>query len=402
MGAYALLIVVIRVFASLAARALRRPAISVSIACYLMYSFLLALLVAVAMTEFRFSPLLTEETFDYGFGMTWPFAVGLALIILIDMLRALAPEAATWRRFAVAALVPLACFFTVYKSEVWSTFYYGGEYAESTQDESDEYAEVESFDYDSEDLLAIQDDLVDAQLELIQPQRANQVDLYLIVLAGDDSQDVFIKEATFVQEQFDTRFGTAGRSVALINHADTLEDTAMATNRNLRRALAGLNRKIDPLQDIVFLFMTSHGSADHEWSAQLADIPLRQITPEDIAEAFDDAGIRWRVTVISACYSGGFIDALAADTSLVITASRADRTSFGCSNDADLTYFGRAYFADALKTSDDFIAAQSVATKLIREREIAENLTASEPQVSVGSLVPAQLAAWRSGLPAKP
>ena len=63
----------------------------------------------------------------------------------------------------------------------------------------------------------------------------------------------------------------------------------------------------------------------------------------------DDAGIRNRVIVVSSCYSGTFVDALRDDDTLVMTASAKDRNSFGCSNEADFTYFGKAYFDEALR-----------------------------------------------------
>ena len=397
LAAYALLAVAIRIAAAIAARALARPAISLSIACVLMIAAAIAIPVAILVGD--------QTRFDndpgYGFGMAWMIATGFSLPALSLSLRGWAPEQSRARRLLVAALVPLLCFYAVHRSDAWSVFHYDDGYAEEIAEAefASGFGDDEPFvplDVDSEDLLAVQDDLIDAHLNMLLPQRAGTVDLYLVALAGDGGQDVFRKEADYVQQLFDERFGTGQRSITLINHRDTLAQTPMATLRNLRRALDGIGRKIDPQEDMVLLFMTSHGSAEHEWSAQLGAIPLRQIMPDDLAEAFDNAGIRWRLSVISACYSGGFVDALAGDTSLVITASRADRTSFGCSNDADLTYFGRAYFAQALQTTDDLIAAHHIALGHVREREATEELEASEPQISVGSLVTAKLAQWRA------
>lgn len=74
-----------------------------------------------------------------------------------------------------------------------------------------------------------------------------------------------------------------------------------------------------------------------------APLELNQIDPKWLKDALDKSGIRWKVIVISACYSGSFIPALQDDNTLIITASAADRTSFGCENEADYTYFGRAF-----------------------------------------------------------
>jgi hypothetical protein len=85
--------------------------------------------------------------------------------------------------------------------------------------------------------------------------------------------------------------------------------------------------------------------------------------------------------VISACYSGGFIPALKDERTAVITASRADRVSFGCSEEADFTYFGDALFAKALVETDDLQQAFNEARAEVAKREIADNFEASEPQI---------------------
>ena len=184
----------------------------------------------------------------------------------------------------------------------------------------------------------------------------------------------------------------------LINDLDALENAPLATERNLRRTLAGIAKKIDLDEDIVFLFLTSHGSEDHQFAIELNDLALRQITPDLLAEAIHTAGIRWRVTAISACYSGGYIDALSASTALVMTAARKDRTSFGCGAESKITYFGRAYFAEALNQTSDFIAAFEIAKSNIAEREAAINETPSEPQIASSALIRAKLADWRDQL----
>jgi len=90
---------------------------------------------------------------------------------------------------------------------------------------------------------------------------------------------------------------------------------------------------------------------------------------------------------VSACYSGGFIDALRDDHTLVITASAADRNSFGCSNDADFTYFGKAYFNDALQQTYSFEEAFRSALPLIAAREKENGYDASDPRIAMGSAI---------------
>ena len=64
-----------------------------------------------------------------------------------------------------------------------------------------------------------------------------------------------------------------------------------------------------------------------------------------------------------------------------MTASRADRVSFGCSEEADFTYFGEALFARALNQTDDLQQAFELARTTVQQREQADGFEASEPQL---------------------
>ena len=77
------------------------------------------------------------------------------------------------------------------------------------------------------------------------------------------------------------------------------------------------------------------------------------------------SGARYRVVIISACYSGVFARALAGPRTLVITAAAPDRPSFGCEDGATWTYFGDAFFNQALRSS------RNLAEAYCRARDIA-------------------------------
>ena len=95
--------------------------------------------------------------------------------------------------------------------------------------------------------------------------------------------------------------------------------------------------------------------------------------------------------MISACYAGGFIDALRDPKTIIITAAAKDRTSFGCSNDSDLTYFGEAFYRDALPGAKSLREAFEAAKKAIAAREQSEHETASNPQAYFGAEIEAKL-----------
>jgi hypothetical protein len=98
----------------------------------------------------------------------------------------------------------------------------------------------------------------------------------------------------------------------------------------------------------------------------------------------DRSGIEKRVIVVSSCHSGSFLPALADANTLVITAARADRSSFGCEDRRRWTYFGDAYFNRALRQETSFRRAFEGAKKLIAIWEAQEQLTPSLPQIAGG------------------
>jgi hypothetical protein len=149
---------------------------------------------------------------------------------------------------------------------------------------------------------------------------------------------------------------------------------------------------MDREEDVLFLFLTSHGSPDMFW-IDAGPVDADPIDSDDLKEMLNDSGIKWRVLVISACHSGSFINELWDAHTLLITAAREDRTSFGCSSERDWTNFGEAYFDRALRRELSFVAAFDRAEAAIAEREKQEDLTPSFPQMRVGRLIGPKLAA---------
>src|SRR5439155_8218671 len=124
----------------------------------------------------------------------------------------------------------------------------------------------------------------------------------------------------------------------------------------------------------------------------LPPMELAPLSAPALKGLLDGAGIKWRIVVVSACYSGGFIDALKDDNTLVLTASEANRASFGCGNQSDSTFFGEALFQHGLAQSESLLAGFEVARARVAEREQAGGFSPpSNPQVFVGPAVSDQL-----------
>lgn len=130
------------------------------------------------------------------------------------------------------------------------------------------------------------------------------------------------------------------------------------------------------------IYFTSHGSPD--------GIVVNQqiIGPDKMAAMVNNScGAKPAVIVMSACFSGQFVPVLAGDDRIVISAARADRTSFGCGELDQYTFFDDC-FLRALPKASDFAGMGDLVQQCVKFRE--EQLHASppsEPQVSIGPKV---------------
>lgn len=236
----------------------------------------------------------------------------------------------------------------------------------------------------NEDSFYRQPQLLASALAALQPERPGHVDLYFIGAAGYAAQGVFMREVNSVTALFDERFDTKGRSIRLINNPATAAEVPIFSGTALKLALTRIAALMNRDEDVLFLFMTSHGSSEHRFALDFGAMSFKDVDPPTLRRLLDESGIKRRVIVISACYSGGFVEALKDDNTLVITAAAADRNSFGCSNENDYTYFGKAYFDEALRKTHAFTEAFEMAKPVIAAREKQDDYKPSEPQISLG------------------
>lgn len=245
--------------------------------------------------------------------------------------------------------------------------------------------------------------LLDAELARLPAQRPGTTDLYVLGVAGDVDEDVFGNEVQYLRDLSAQRWGAAGRMVSLVNQPrqSSTPGRAMplATYDSLGYALDALGRTLDPREDVLFLYLSSHGLDDNSFYLHTGPGQEDYLAPEDLAQLLDEAGIGNAVIVISACYSGGFIPALKAPNRMIITAARKDRPSFGCGNTDSATWFGRAFLVEAMNATHDFAAAYAQAGLTVRLRETQEGELPSEPQLQSGKSITPILARWRQTLP---
>lgn len=370
--------------ATLAAAVLQRGEVAPGLATVL----LLALLPAALVLGLLGQPLAGAT----GIGLAAVYLFGLFL----QAARWAGPAAGRGRRWSTALAG------TVLGLAAWNALPTWPWWWEFEAQDAEEDAAGFVLDTSAEQLWSAQPERLRQALARLAPQRPGTIDLYVLAVAGDASESVFRNEVGFVRRLAEERLDARGRVLSLVNHPDTLEAAPIASVTNLREALAGLARVMDPEEDLLWLFLTSHGSEDHVFYLGLDPLPLDGLDPVTLRALLEEAGLRWKVVVVSSCFSGGFVEPLREPGTLVITAARADRPSFGCGVRSEITWFGEAFLAEALNRTYDFRHAFQLARAAIRAREQAQGETPSEPQIALGEALAARLDAWLAGLPPAP
>jgi hypothetical protein len=207
---------------------------------------------------------------------------------------------------------------------------------------------------------------------------ARKVSVVSFGLFGD--QGVFRREATGAAQVVARRFGSGP-----INVQYNSKKGGSATIETLAMSLQAAANGMDAENDILFLILTSHGSP--AGLAVKAGRLTQTLTPSKLADMLARTGVRHKVVVISACYSGVFIPRLANPNMLIITAADADHQSFGCRDKARWTYFGDAFFNVALRQAKSLTDAFFVARTLVQKRELREHIEPSNPLMAGGANV---------------
>ncbi len=247
----------------------------------------------------------------------------------------------------------------------------------------------------SEAVLAAQSYLLDNMLDKLADERAGDTDLYFIGFSPP-RQEANREDAEAAQHVMDTRFGTDGRSIVLANDAKTLLTAPFATVTNLRETLDEIGAIVDEDEDVVMLYLTSTTARNNQLAAEQPPLRLVELGPAGLKQLLDSAGIRWRIIVVSACYSGGFVEPLADDYTLVITSTDADHPGFGCDGRTPSNLFGDTFFQQGLAKGNSFEASFEAAKARVaaRERE-AGYAPSSHPQWSLGAEMAGKLKTLR-------
>jgi hypothetical protein len=247
----------------------------------------------------------------------------------------------------------------------------------------------------SEPVMAAQAFLLDRAIDALEDSRAGIADLYFVGFAPDARRDGFRQELDEAQRVLDERFGTSERSMLLLNNRATVAELPFATLTNLRRVLVEIGDTIDPDEDIVMLYLAAGSTQDHGLAAVHPPLELVALTPEGLKQLLDNAGIRFRVIVVSTCAAGAWLDALQDDDTAVMVSARDDTQPAGCEGGAEPSSFSTALFEHALRSADDLPAAFGLAL-----RELAPS-DGSGPELRMGAAIEGQLKRITRGKPTR-
>ena len=127
------------------------------------------------------------------------------------------------------------------------------------------------------------------------------------------------------------------------------------------------------------IYLTSHGNP--------AGIVFgtRMLTPAMLAGLLDrTCGQKPTIAIVSACFSGVFVEPLIKPNRMIVTAARGDRASFGCGETDFYTYFDNCFLSQ-IGEAQDFVRLASQIQSCIAVREQITGVSpASEPQVYIG------------------
>ena len=222
-------------------------------------------------------------------------------------------------------------------------------------------------------------------------RRRHRRDGYLLLgFAGYGQERIFAREIDLPAQVVGDRYQPAQRSLRLVNDRTDLETWPTASQPGLRHALLALGQQMGE-EDVLFLALSSHGDRAAGLRVSNPGMAHDKLAAPALAQMLDDANIRWRVIVVSACYSGSFVDELANERSIVIAAASSDRMSFGCNDSRQITYFGEAFYRDALTGPASLRAAFEKARAVLAEKERVAGITPSLPRASFGAAIEAKL-----------
>lgn len=207
---------------------------------------------------------------------------------------------------------------------------------------------------------------------------------HAVLVAGDPSLEVWDRAV----EEMETRLRAGGDIASLRRFSARGERVAAGAEPAFRKGVLAAIAALRPAPgEACLVFLTMHGAPQQG----LAMIPDRSfINPVLLDRALSQGCGRAPTFVIaSGCFSGGFAARpMNRPNRVVLTAARADRSSFGCSTQFEMTVYDRCVL-DALGAAPATAGALAKASAdCVAAEERRERMTPpSQPQSAIGAEV---------------
>jgi Peptidase C13 family len=162
-----------------------------------------------------------------------------------------------------------------------------------------------------------------------------------------------------------------------------LADWPYATTENVAQVLKKVAEMATPQDKVIVLFST-HGAAEI-LAVNFANTPYPNIDPKFLKQALAPLEGKPVLLVLSACFSGSFIESLNSPDRVILTAAAKKRSSFGCQFQSTNTYFADAVFNQPSAIDRSIVDIMTQAKIDIDKREKAQKLAPpSLPQIAIG------------------
>jgi hypothetical protein len=199
---------------------------------------------------------------------------------------------------------------------------------------------------------------------------------HVVLAAVGNEQHVF--------DNFVTDFGEVLKSNTNIAsftelHASVDERWPASGMRALEATLTALQPREN---EGCLVYLTGHGV--EEGIAMAADTPPIFVRPTRMESMLSACAQRTTILVVSACFSGIYMrPGITRPERIVMTASAADKTSFGCSNNNRYTFFDQC-FLDAWHGHDQWGMLADEVKRCVRDTERSGGFPSSNPQFFFG------------------
>ncbi|MGP4846039.1 C13 family peptidase [Marinobacter sp. 1Y8] len=204
----------------------------------------------------------------------------------------------------------------------------------------------------TEKILAEDRQRLNNQIENLAPEQPGETDAYFLAVGGDGAESVFMRDIQVARTGLQAQFDVEQRAIMLLNHRD-YDTLPLAARPSIATALKALDERMNPEEDLLVVHLVSHGGRDGTLVLRQPGIDLPDLSPKDFAEMLEPLNVRRKLLVVSACFSGHWLNQLKDSDTLIMTSAREDRTSFGCGDDSEMTWFTKAlYQSVGLSLSD--------------------------------------------------